>query len=93
MIKENQKDFLSLRKDGNNYIVYNNCNEPIELVTNIIKPGDSFKATKEAVEQIMRSGGLPYRMRNALLVEEGHYDYGVGKRFELPPEKLVIRIF
>ena len=93
MIVEHQKDFLTLSKEGEDYIVSNKGTEAIMLVNSIINPGDSFKANDIAVKAIMKSGGLPYRMRNALLVEEGSYNYGVGRRFSLPPENLVIRIF
>lgn len=93
MIKEFVKDHLTLSKKGDDYIIINSESESIALVKTVLQPGESFKATPEAVEAIMRSGGMPYRMKNAMLVQEGKYEYNKGKRFELPKEKLVIQIF
>ena len=93
MIIEHIKDYLTLNKKGNDYVIINNESESIALVKTVLQPGESFKATPEAVEAIMRSGGMPYRMKNAMLVQEGKYEYNKNKRFELPKEKLVIQIF
>ncbi|MCI5502355.1 MAG: hypothetical protein MR409_10685 [Lachnospiraceae bacterium] len=89
----NIKDLLSLKRNGNNYIITNDGKDAIVLVNSLIEPGESFPATPAAVEAIMKAGGTPYRMRNAMLVQEGRYEASPKKRFELPPEKLVIQIF
>lgn len=93
MIKEFVKDYLTLSKKEDGYVIVNNESESIALIKTVLQPGESFKATPEAVEAIMRSGGMPYRMKNAMLVQEGKYEYSKSKRFELPKEKLVIQIF